>query len=207
MTVIDIYNLQAEKISQMEINEDLFEKSVRKDILHQVVLSQLASKRSGTASTKTRADVNASGKKLYKQKGTGNARVGNEGAQHRRGGGVAFGPKPRTYSIKIHKKVKKAAIKMALADKLQNGRLVIVEDFNLSEIKTKQFVEVMKRFKVDKALIVTEEKNDILEKSSKNIPWVKVIRHQGLNVYDILNHDHLFLVQSAIKKIEEALIS
>jgi len=205
--VIDIYNLQAEKISQMEINEDLFEKSVRKDILHQVVLSQLASKRSGTASTKTRADVNASGKKLYKQKGTGNARVGNEGAQHRRGGGVAFGPKPRTYSIKIHKKVKKAAIKMALADKLQNGRLVIVEDFNLSEIKTKQFVEVMKRFKVDKALIVTEEKNDILEKSSKNIPWVKVIRHQGLNVYDILNHDHLFLVQSAIKKIEEALIS
>lgn len=205
--MIDIYNLQAEKISQMEINEDLFEKSVRKDILHQVVLSQLASKRSGTASTKTRADVNASGKKLYKQKGTGNARVGNEGAQHRRGGGVAFGPKPRTYSIKIHKKVKKAAIKMALADKLQNGRLVIVEDFNLSEIKTKQFVEVMKRFKVDKALIVTEEKNDILEKSSKNIPWVKVIRHQGLNVYDILNHDHLFLVQSAIKKIEEALIS
>jgi large subunit ribosomal protein L4 len=207
MTVIDIYNLQAEKISQMEINEDLFEKLVRKDILHQVVLSQLASKRSGTASTKTRADVNASGKKLYKQKGTGNARVGNEGAQHRRGGGVAFGPKPRTYSIKIHKKIKKAAIKMALADKFQNDRLVVIEDFNLSEIKTKQFVEVMKRFNVNKALIVTEEKNDILEKSSKNIPWVKVIRHQGLNVYDILNHDHLFLVKSAIKKIEEALIS
>lgn len=205
--MIDIYNLQAEKISQMEINEDLFEKLVRKDILHQVVLSQLASKRSGTASTKTRADVNASGKKLYKQKGTGNARVGNEGAQHRRGGGVAFGPKPRTYSIKIHKKIKKAAIKMALADKFQNDRLVVIEDFNLSEIKTKQFVEVMKRFNVNKALIVTEEKNDILEKSSKNIPWVKVIRHQGLNVYDILNHDHLFLVKSAIKKIEEALIS
>jgi large subunit ribosomal protein L4 len=207
MTVIDIYNLQAEKISQMEINEDLFEKSVRKDILHQVVLSQLASKRSGTASTKTRADVNASGKKLYKQKGTGNARVGNEGAQHRRGGGVAFGPKPRAYSIKIHKKVKKTAIKMALADKFQNDRLVVIEDFNLSEIKTKQFAEIMKRFNVSKVLIVTEEKNDILEKSSQNIPWVKVIRHQGLNVYDILNHDHLFLVKSAIKKIEEALIS
>jgi large subunit ribosomal protein L4 len=207
MTVIDIYNLQAEKISQLEINEDLFEKLVRKDILHQVVLSQLASKRSGTASTKTRADVNASGKKLYKQKGTGNARVGNEGAQHRRGGGVAFGPKPRTYSIKIHKKLKKTAIRMALTDKLQSDRLVVIEDFNLSEIKTKQFAEIMKRFNVNKALIVTEEKNDVLEKSSRNIPWVKVIRHQGLNVYDILNHDHLFVVKSAIKKIEEALIS
>jgi len=205
--VIDIYNLQAEKISQMEINEDLFEKLVRKDLLHQVVLSQLAGKRSGTASTKTRADVNASGKKLYKQKGTGNARVGNEGAQHRRGGGVAFGPKPRTYSIKIHKKIKKTALRMALTDKLQSDRLVVVEDFNLSEIKTKQFIEIMKKFNVNKALIVTEEKNDILEKSSQNIPWVKVIRHQGLNVYDILNHDHLFVVKSAIKKIEEALIS
>lgn len=205
--MIDIYNLQAEKISQMEINEDLFEKLVRKDLLHQVVLSQLAGKRSGTASTKTRADVNASGKKLYKQKGTGNARVGNEGAQHRRGGGVAFGPKPRTYSIKIHKKIKKTALRMALTDKLQSDRLVVVEDFNLSEIKTKQFIEIMKKFNVNKALIVTEEKNDILEKSSQNIPWVKVIRHQGLNVYDILNHDHLFVVKSAIKKIEEALIS
>jgi large subunit ribosomal protein L4 len=207
MTVIDIYNLQAEKISQIEINEDLFEKLVRKDLLHQVVLSQLAGKRSGTASTKTRADVNASGKKLYKQKGTGNARVGNEGAQHRRGGGVAFGPKPRNYSIKVHKKIKKTALRMALTDKLQSDRLVVVEDFNLSEIKTKPFIEVMKKFNVNKALIVTEEKNDILEKSSQNIPWVKVIRHQGLNVYDILNYDHLFVVKSAIKKIEEALIS
>jgi large subunit ribosomal protein L4 len=207
MTVIDIYNLQAEKISQMEINEDLFEKLVRKDILHQVVVSQLANKRSGNAATKTRADVNASSKKLYKQKGTGRARVGNEGAQHRRGGGVAFGPKTREYFVKVHKKIKKAAIRMALTDKLQSDHLIVLEDFNLPEIKTKQFIEVMKKFNVHKALIVTEEKNEILEKSSKNIPWVKVIRHQGLNVYDILNHDHLFLIKSAINKIEEALIS
>ena len=205
--MIDIYNVQAEKISQMQINEGLFEKSVRKDILHQVVVSQLAKKRAGTASTQTRADVNASGKKLYKQKGTGRARVGNEGAQHRRGGGVAFGPKPRDYSIKVHKKVRKAAIRMALSDKLQSDRLIIIDDLSFSEIKTKQFIEVMKKFNVRKALIVTEEKNEILEKSSKNVPWVKVIRHEGLNVYDILNYDHLFLVKSAVKKIEEALIS
>ena len=205
--MINIYNLQAEKISQMEINEGLLEKSVRKDILHQIVVSQMASKRSGNASTKTRADVDASGKKLYKQKGTGNARVGNEGAQHRRGGGVAFGPKPREYSIKVPKKLKKAALRMAITDKLQSDRLVVIDEFNLNEIKTKKFIEIMNRFKVNKALIVTEEKNEILEKSSKNIPWVKVIRHEGLNVYDILNHDHLFLVKSSIKKIEEALIS
>jgi large subunit ribosomal protein L4 len=204
--VIDTYNLQAEKISQIEINEGLFEKAVRKDILHQVVISQLANKRLGNASTKTRADVNASGKKLYKQKGTGRARVGNEGAQHRRGGGVAFGPKPREYSIKIHKKVKKSAIRMALTDKLQSDRLIILEDFNLPEIKTKQFIEIMKKFNVNKALIITEEKNEILEKSSKNVPWVKVVRHQGLNVYDMLKYDHLFVVKSAVKKIEEALI-
>jgi large subunit ribosomal protein L4 len=207
MTVIDIYNLQAEKISQVEINEDLFEKSVRKDILHQVVISQLANKRAGNASTKTRADVNASGKKLYKQKGTGNARVGNEGAQHRRGGGVAFGPKPREYFVKVHKKVKKSALRMALTDKLQSNHLIIMDDFNLSEVKTKQFVEIMNKFNVKKALIVTDGKNEILEKSSKNVPWVKVIRYEGLNVYDILNYDHLFVVKSAINKIEEALIS
>ena len=205
--MIDIYNLQAEKISQMEINECLFEKSVRKDILHQVVVSQLANKRAGNASTKTRADVKCSGRKLYKQKGTGRARVGGDSSPTRKGGGVAFGPKPRNYFIKVHKKIKKAAIRMALTDKLQSDHLVIIDDFNFSEIKTKQFLEVMKKFNVNKALIVTEEKNEILEKSSKNVPWVKVIRHQGLNVYDILNHDHLFLVKSAIKKIEEALIS
>jgi large subunit ribosomal protein L4 len=207
MTVIDIYNIQAEKISQMEINEGLFEKSVRKDILHQVVISQLANKRAGNASTKTRAEVKCSSKKLYKQKGTGRARVGGDSSPTRKGGGVAFGPKPRAYLVKVQKKVKKAAIRMALADKLQSDRLVIIEDFNFTGIKTKQFIEVMKKFNVNKALIVTEEKNELLEKSSKNVPWVKVIRHQGLNVYDILNHDHLFLVKSAVSKIEEALIS
>jgi len=207
MTVIDIYNIQAEKISQVEVNEGLFEKSVRKDILHQVVVSQLANRRSGNASTKTRADVNASGKKLYKQKGTGNARVGNEGAQHRRGGGVAFGPKPRDYFVKVPRKVKKAALRMALADKIQSNHLIVIDDFNLSEIKTKNFVDIMNKFKVNKALIVTDGKNETLEKSSRNLSWVKVIRCEGINVYDILNYDHLFLVKSAIKKIEEALIS
>ncbi|MBN1226699.1 MAG: 50S ribosomal protein L4 [Deltaproteobacteria bacterium] len=207
MTVIDIYNLQAEKTSQMEVNESVFAVPIREHILHQVVVSQLNKKRSGSASTKGRSEIKSSGKKLWRQKGTGRARVGGASSPTRRGGGVAFGPTPRKYIQNIPKKVRRAALLMALTDKFKSDRLVVVEDFNLPEIKTQNFVRVMKNFEVNKALIVTEEKNENLEKSSKNVPWVKVMRYQGLNVYDILNHDHLFLVQSAIAKIEEALIS
>ena len=118
---------------------------------------------------------------------------------------MAFGPAPRKYGHRISKKTRKAALRMALTDKLQADQLVVVSDFDLPEIKTKSFVEKLNRFEVRKALIVTEEKNEKLEKSSRNVPWVKVMRSEGINPYDILNHDHLFLVQSAIPKIEEAL--
>jgi large subunit ribosomal protein L4 len=207
MTVIDVYNLQAEKTSQMELNDDIFGVPVRKEILHQVVVSQLNNKRSGTAATKSRSEINRSGKKLWRQKGTGNARVGDAASPTRRGGGVAFGPKPRNYMKKVPKKVRRAALLMALTDKLRSERLVVIENFNFPEIKTKSFVQIMKNFEVNKALIVTEEKNENLEKSSQNVPWVKVMRYPGLNVYDIMKHDHLFLAQSVITKIEEALIS
>jgi large subunit ribosomal protein L4 len=151
--------------------------------------------------------VKKSGRKLWRQKGTGRARVGDASSPTRRGGGVAFGPVSRKYVHRVPKKVRKSALCMALTDKLQNERLVVVEDFDLPEKKTRNFVQVMKNFQADHALIVTEDKNENLEKSSRNLPWVKVMRYQGLNVYDILKHDHLFLVQSAISRIEEALIS
>ncbi|MFC1838777.1 50S ribosomal protein L4 [Thermodesulfobacteriota bacterium] len=207
MTVIDVYNLNAEKTAQIELNENIFGVPVRKDILHQVVVGQLNKKRSGTASVKTRSEVKGSKSKLFRQKGTGRARVGTGLTNTRRGGGVAFGPAPRSYAQKIPRKIKKTAMTMALSDKVNSNKLIVIEDFNLAAIKTKDFVQVMKNFEVKKALIVTEDKNENLEKSSKNVPWVKVMRHQGINVYDILNHDHLFLVKPAIEKIEEALIS
>lgn len=207
MTVIDVYNLQAEKTSRMELNDDIFGVPVRKEILHQVVVSQMNKKRSGTASTKSRSEVKRSGKKLWKQKGTGRARVGDAASPTRRGGGVIFGPTPRDYIKKVTKKVRRAALLMALTDKLRSERLVVIEDFNFPEIKTRNFIQIMKNFEVNKALIVTEDKNGNLEKSSKNVPWVKVMRYQGLNVYDILKHDHLFLAQSVVTRIEEALIS
>jgi large subunit ribosomal protein L4 len=207
MAVVDIYNIENKKVSQMELREDIFHVPVKGHVLHQVVVAQLSNRRSGSASTKSRSQVRGSGTKMWRQKGTGRARVGAASSPTRRGGGVAFGPHPRKYAHKVPKKLKKSALCMALTDKFQNERLVVVDAFDLSEVKTKRFVEVMKVFDASKALIVTEEKNENLEKSSRNVPWVKVMRHEGLNVYDILNHDHLFLVQSAIPKIEEALIS
>jgi large subunit ribosomal protein L4 len=207
MAVIDVYNLEAEKISSMELNDSIFGVPVRKEIIHQVVISQLSEKRAGTASTKTRSETDSSGTKLWRQKGTGRARAGSASSPTRIGGGVAFGPKPRKYVKRVPKKVRRTALLMAMTDKLQSERLVVVKDFNLAEIKTRNFVQVMKNFSVSKALIVTEDKNENLEKSSRNVPSIKVMRYQGLNVYDILKHDHLFVTQSAIPRIEEALIS
>lgn len=207
MAVIDVYNLQGEKTSQVELNEEIFNTPIRAHVLHQVVVSQLLNRRSGSASTKSRSEVKSSGRKLWRQKGTGRARVGQASSPTRRGGGVVFGPVPRKYVRKVPKKVKRSAVRMALTDKFQTDRLIILSDFDLPEIKTKSFVQVMENFKVNGALIVTKDKNENLEKSSKNIPCVKVMRYQGLNVYDILKYDHLFLDQSAISRIEEALIS
>jgi large subunit ribosomal protein L4 len=191
----------------MELREDVFNIPIKQHILHQVVVSQLHNRRSGCASTKNRSQVTGSGTKLRRQKGTGRARVGTASSPTRKGGGVAFGPSPRKYTKKVPKKIKRAALCMALTDKYMNGRLVVLNDFNLPEIKTKHFVKVMVQFDVRKALIVTEDKNEILEKSSHNVPWVKILRVQGLNVYDILNSESLFLLKPAIEKIEEAMIS
>ena len=205
MAVIDVYNLQREKTSRLELRDEVFAVPVKKHVLHQVIVSQLLNRRAGNASSKNRSQVHGSGKKLWRQKGTGRARVGNAASPTRRGGGVAFGPAPREYTRKIAKQIGKIATCMALADKLNGEKLIVLDHFDLPETKTKSFVAVMKAFEVRKALIVTEAKNEHLERSSVNVPWVKVMRYEGLNPYDILNHDHLFLVQAAVSKIEEAL--
>ena len=205
MTVVDVFNLQNEKISEMELDEAVFNVPIKRHVLHQVVVSQLSGRRAGNAAVKGRSEIKGSGTKLWRQKGTGRARVGAASSPTRRGGGVAFGPSPRTYGKKVSKKVRKAALRMAITDKVQGDQLVVVDDFSLPEIKTKHLVGVMKGFEVKRALIVTLDRQESLEKSSKNVPWVKVMRYQGLNVYDILKHEHLFLSQSAIVRMEEAL--
>ena len=205
MTVLDVYNLKKEKVSEVELREDVFSVPIKKHVLHQVVVAQLAGRRSGTAAAKNRAAVKASGAKLWRQKGTGRARAGKASSPTRRGGGVAFGPSPRKYDQKVPKKVKKAALRMALSDKVLGEQLFVIDDFALPEIKTKRFVEVINQFDFRKALIVTSDKSENLEKSSKNVQKVKVMRHEGLNVYDVLKYDHLFLERVAVEKIEEAL--
>ena len=207
MTAMDVYNLEKKKVAEVELRDDVFNVPVKKHVLHQVVVSQLSNKRAGTASTKKRSEIKSSGAKLYRQKGTGRARAGAASSPTRRGGGVAFGPSPRKYIQKVNRKLKKLGICMALSDKATSDRLILVDNFELSEIKTRYFVEIMNRFDVNKALIVTQKKEENLEKSSRNVPGVKVLRYEGINVYDILKYDHLFLEQSALGKIEEALVS
>jgi len=207
MTVVDVYNLQKEKISELELESGVFDVPVKKHVLHQVIVSQLSNHRSGSPSAKTRSEVKASGRKLWRQKGTGRARVGTAASPTRRGGGAAFGPVPQKRVRKVPKKVKKAALRMALTDKVKTAQLYVIDSLELPEVKTKKFVGVMKTFDVHKALIVTRDESENLGKSSKNVPWVKVMRYEGLNVYDILKYNHLFIEQSAISKIGEALVS
>lgn len=205
MALIDVHNLKGEKISERDIRDEIFTISIRKDLLHQVVRSQLVGSRSGSASSKNRSEVRSSGRKLWRQKGTGRARVGAASSPLRRGGGVAFGPMPRDYSFKINKKVRKAALRMALADKFKTGQLIVVDNFNLEEINTGKFFEILKNFDLDNVLIVTEKPDEKLEKSSRNIQKVKLLRTEGLNIYDILSHEYLLFVEPALGIIEETL--
>ena len=207
MPVIDVQNITGKQISQVELADDVFNVPVKSSVLHEVVTMQLANRRAGTAAVKHRSDVRGSGKKLFRQKGTGRARRGNIKSPLLRGGGVVFGPDQRDYSYKPPKKVRKLALKMALSSKLRENQLVVLDQFELDEIKTKKFVDVLKVLKLESALIVTDKHNDHLELSSRNVPDVKVLRNEGLNVYDILKYRMLVLLEPAVKNIEGRLLA
>lgn len=205
MALIDVHNVKGEKIHERDIKDEIFNVFIREDILHQVIRGQLTSSRSGSASTKNRSKVRASSRKLWRQKGTGRARVGAASSPLRRGGGVAFGPLPRDYSLKINKKIRKMALRMALADKYKAGQILVVDNMHLEEKNTGKFFNILKTFDLDNVLIITEREDENLEKSSRNIRSVKLLRAEGLNVYDILSHENLLFIEGAIGKVEEAL--
>jgi large subunit ribosomal protein L4 len=207
MPVVDVINSQGEKVSKVELSDELFNVSVKKSVLHEVVTMQLAARRSGTAAVKHRSDVRGSRRKLFRQKGTGRARRGDIKSPLLRGGGVVFGPEPRSYAAKVPKRVKKLALKMALSSKFQDENLVVLDDFRLEQIKTKTFLEIISRLNLGSSLIVTHTKNEILERSSRNVPGVKVLRSEGLNVYDILKYEALVLLEPSIQGIEGRLLS
>ena len=207
MAFLDVYNVNGEKISHRDIKEEVFNVAVREDLVHQVVRAQLANHRSGTASSKNRSNVKASTRKLWRQKGTGRARVGASSSPIRRGGGVAFGPMPRDFSFKVNKKVRKSALRMALADKFKGGKIRVVDGLQMDEIKTKQFTDILRNLELDNVLIVTEKRDENLEKSSRNVRNVKLLRAEGLNVYDILTHESLLFIEPALGVVEEKLVS
>jgi len=207
MPVVDVLNTRGEKTSQTELADSLFNVAVKKSVLHEVVTMQLAARRAGTASVKHRSDVSGSGRKLFRQKGTGRARRGDIKAPPLRGAGSVFGPDPRSYGYRVPKKVRKMALKMALSSKLQEQQLLVLDELKLERIRTQDFVDVLAALKIRNALIIVEAPDENLELSSRNVPDVKVLKTAGLNVYDILKYENLVLLESSIKGIEGRLLS
>lgn len=202
MATVDVLNSAGNKVSEAQLADEIFSIPVKTSVLHEVVRSQLVSKREGTAASKTRAMVKGSTKKLFRQKGTGNARAGSVKSPLRKGGGVIFGPSQRSYDYKVPKKVRRLALKMALSCKLNDNTLFVIDDFKLEAVRTKALSDVLATLNLHDLLIVSDIEDINLALSSRNIPDVKVIKTAGLNVYDILKFKNLLLVESTIKNIE-----
>lgn len=202
MAVVDVYNAKGEKVSEMELADAVFAVPAKAPVLHQVVRMQQARKRAGTAQVKRRGDVRGSTKKLFRQKGTGRARRGDIKSPLLRGGGSVFGPSPRSYDFKVPKKVRRLALKMALSSKLEAGEMVVLDRLELERIKTRDLAEVLDALGRKNALLIIAGPDEKLELSSRNIPNVKVLRTEGLNVYDILRYRDVILMAPAVEAIE-----
>ena len=202
-----VYDIGNKKVSDLELDDRIFDATVKPSFFYDAVRAHLASQRKGTACSKNRSSVRGGGAKPWRQKGTGRARAGSRRSPLWKGGGTIFGPMPRGYFVPLPKKVKTAAFRAALTMKRQEGRLVLLDDFPLEGFKTRQVLEVLRKFQVEDALIVTDEKHLYLERSARNIPGIEVLRYGGLNVYDILNHEHLILLRPTVEKIEGVLAS
>lgn len=205
MSTVNVVNTKNEKVGEIELNDEVFNLEVKEYLLHDVVRMQRAARRAGNACTKTRVEVRGGGAKPWRQKGTGRARAGTRTSPIWRGGGVTFGPKPRDYSFKLNRKVKKQALAMAISARLQEGNLIVMDQFAMDAIKTKDFVGVMKNLEVENGLIVENNTNDNLSKSSRNVNGFKVLGTEGLNVYDVLLHKKLIIVQPVIENLEQRL--
>ena len=206
MPTVAVYTIDGKQTSDLELNESVFGVEVNEALLHQAVVMQMAAQRLGTHATKTRGMVRGGGRKPWKQKGTGRARSGSTRSPIWVGGGTVFGPTPRSYAFRMPRKQRRLAIKCALSDKVQSGDFVVLENLDFAAPKTKDVVKLMNDFSVEKkVLFITAEEAENVEKSSRNIPGVKAISSCGLNVYDILNHNKLFITKDAITRIEEVL--
>ncbi|MBS7339761.1 MAG: 50S ribosomal protein L4 [Lachnospiraceae bacterium] len=203
MANVSVYNMEGKEVGTIELNDAVFGVTVNEHLVHMAVVQQLANNRQGTQKAKTRSEVSGGGRKPWRQKGTGHARQGSTRAPQWTGGGVVFAPVPRDYSFKLNKKEKRAALKSALTSRVQDGKLIVVDELKFDEIKTKKFKAVMDNLKVNKALVVLSENDEKVVKSARNIPTVKTALVNTINVYDILKGDTLVLTKDAVAKIEE----
>ncbi|MCF8125256.1 MAG: 50S ribosomal protein L4 [Desulfotignum sp.] len=201
MAAVDVLNSAGEKVSETQLPDEIFSIPVKTSVLHEVVRSQLAARREGSAASKTRGMIKGSTRKLFRQKGTGNARAGSVKSPLRKGGGTIFGPSPRSFAYKVPKKVRKLALKMALSSKMEDKTLFVIDDIKLDKIKTKMLASVLGALNLDDILIVSDAQDTNLELSSRNIPDIKVIKTAGLNVYDILKYKNILLIESSIQNI------
>lgn len=204
MANVSVYNMEGKEVGTIELSDAIFGVEVNEHLVHLAVVQKLANKRQGTQKAKTRSEVSGGGRKPWKQKGTGHARQGSTRSPQWTGGGVVFAPAPRDYSFKMNKKEKRAALKSALTDKLQNNNLIVVDELKMDEKKTKRFAEVMVNLKATrKALVVLAEKDENVFLSARNLPEVKTAFTNTINVYDVMNARTLVLTKDAVTKIEE----
>ena len=204
MPSIDVYNVNGKKVSTVDLKEEIFGIEPNEAVVHTVLVNYLANQRQGTQSTKTRSEVRGGGRKPWRQKGTGRARQGSIRAPQWIKGGIALGPKPRSYKYRVNKKERQLAIKSLLSSKVLENNLVVVDKIEFKEIKTKQMVNAMKNLKVeDKVFVVLPASNENVQKSARNIPTVKTGSVNTINVYDLLKYKKLVLTVDTIKKLEE----
>ena len=203
MANVSVYNIEGKEVGSIELNDAVFGVEVNEHLVHMAVVNQLANNRQGTQSAKTRSEVSGGGRKPWRQKGTGHARQGSTRSPQWTGGGVVFAPKPRDYSMKMNKREKQIAIKSALTSKVQDSKLIVVDEFKLDEIKTSKFAQILDNLKAPKALVVTKDKDEKVILSARNIPTVKTTMTNSINVYDILKYDSLVITKDAVAAIEE----
>ncbi len=204
MAKIDIYNLQKEKVAETEIDDAVFNAEIKEHLVRDVVVWQLAKRRQGSAATKNRSKVKGGSAKPWRQKGTGRARAGTSRSPIWRGGGVIFGPQPRDYGYRLPKQIRRQALISVLTQKFQEGKLLVLQDFNLESVKTQRVAELLKTFGVDKAMLVAEDNRE-LTLSARNLPGALAVNQNGVNVYDLLKYDYLMVSDASLKKIEGAL--
>ena len=207
MIDLSVHNIKGENIGEVSLKDSIFNTKVNKYLVHQAVKRYLANRRRGTASTKNRSEVRGGGAKPWKQKGTGRARAGTNSSPIWVGGGIVFGPAPRDYSFSLPKKMKVAALKSALSDKLENKEIIIIDKLSLEKNKTSKMVEILKNLQAfKKPLIITEKEESIIALSVRNIKGAQVLPVSKINTYDLLNHEKIIITKKALKRIEEVLI-